>query len=189
MVPIKQGVLAGGVWQAAMVSDLIVRPRTDADVDALVAILRFTHAADAYPMRASNVRAGWLYDESFERAWVAESTGSPVGHIAVVRGHDNAAVSAALRRPASEILGITRLFVGPAARGLGAASALMDVADEYAASVALPLALDVLDESTAAIALYERRGWTRVWTGPAEWVTPDGTHPLVHEYVAPLSRG
>ena len=48
----------------------------------------------------------------------------------------------------------------------------------YAAEHGLGLALDVTDENrSAAIALYERRGWQPAGLHPAGWMTPDGTRP------------
>jgi ribosomal-protein-alanine N-acetyltransferase len=162
-----------------------VRPRKEEDLAALVAILEETHVTDGYPMWEEHASRDWLFDPGFETAWVAVAGDTVVGHIAVKRGFDSAAIERGLGRPAADILGITRLFVGSAARGLGAASALMDVVDAYAASLSLGLALDVVDGSTSAIALYERRGWTRVLTESATWFAPDGSHPIVHLYVAP----
>jgi ribosomal protein S18 acetylase RimI-like enzyme len=165
-----------------------VRARQDSDVDALVAILAETHERDSYPMRASNVAPSFLVDAGFEAAWVATVDEVVVGHIAVHSGIDQRDVSAALDLTPDRILGITRLFVGSAARGLGAAQRLMDVADQYAATNDFGLALDVVDGSTAAIALYEGRGWKRVATENAEWSAPDGSHPVVHFYVTPVDK-
>jgi GNAT superfamily N-acetyltransferase len=169
-----------------MATKVQVRPREEDDADALVALLVDAHAADGYPMRKSNVRREWLYDDAFERSWVALAGDVVVGHLALQRGFEG--FEAATGRPAAETLGVTRLFVGSAARGLGAASALLDVADDYAASVVSPLVLDVVDGSTAAIGLYERRGWRRIGTQPADWLAPDGTHPIVHLYAAPVDK-
>jgi ribosomal-protein-alanine N-acetyltransferase len=162
-----------------------VRPRKEEDLAALVAILEETHVTDGYPMWEEHASGDWLFDPGFETAWVALAGDAVVGHIAVKRGFDSAAIERELGRRAADILGITRLFVGSGARGLGAASALMDVVDTYAASLGLGLALEVVDGSTSAIALYERRGWRRVATESATWFAPDGSNPTVHLYVAP----
>ncbi len=40
----------------------------------------------------------------------------------------------------------------------------------------------VADERSSAIALYERTGWRRVDTYPADWTTPDGAPVSLHHY-------
>lgn len=164
-----------------------IRARTESDADPLVAVLAEVHLSDAYPMMPTHVSREWLFDPGFEAAWVAEIDGAPVGHIAVKCGYGGVAIERASGRPTAEMLGITRFFVGKAGRGTGAASALLDAVDDFAAERGLGLALDVVDFNAAAIALYERRGWTRVGSEVAQWFGPDGPHPTVHLYIGPRS--
>ncbi|WP_053386606.1 GNAT family N-acetyltransferase [Leucobacter japonicus] len=68
-----------------------------------------------------------------------------------------------LRAPRSGISELTRLWADPAARGRGVASALVDTAATHARSIGtLALRLSVWEWRSPAIALYERRGFTRV---------------------------
>jgi ribosomal protein S18 acetylase RimI-like enzyme len=48
----------------------------------------------------------------------------------------------------------------------------------------LRLSLEVLDHDRGAIALYERQGWRRVATVPAEWARAGGGQTLLY-YIAP----
>jgi GNAT superfamily N-acetyltransferase len=160
-----------------------IRSRTDGDADALVTVLAQVHESDQYPMMAEHVSHDWLYDAGFAAAWVAEVDGAVVGHIAVTSGYGGADFEAALGRPTAQTLGITRFFVGAVGRGSGAASALLDVVDEYANTLDMALALDVIEVNTAAIRLYEHRGWRRIGSHAADWFGPDGPHPTVFLYV------
>lgn len=162
---------------------VVIRPRTDDDADALVAILALVHVSDAYPMMAEHVSGDWLYDAGFAAAWVAEVDGCVAGHIAVAPGYGGSEIEAATGRPAAQTLGITRFFVGPEGRGTGAASALLDTVDQYAATHDLALALDVIDVNQSAIRLYERRGWRRIGAHQTDWFGADGPHPTVFVYV------
>jgi GNAT superfamily N-acetyltransferase len=162
---------------------LTIRPRADDDADALVTLLAEVHRSDAYPMMAEHVSRDWISDTGFAAAWVAEVDGAVVGHIAVTSGYGGPDFEAALGRPTAQTLGITRFFVGAAGRGSGAASALLDVVDEYANARDLALALDVIEVNAAAIRLYERRGWRRIGSHAVDWFGPDGPHPTVFLYV------
>lgn len=44
--------------------------------------------------------------------------------------------------------------------------------------------LDVIEHSGAAIALYERTGWSLVDRRPAGWIMSDGTRPMERIYAA-----
>lgn len=164
-----------------------IRERVDTDAPQLIAALAEVHRSDAYPIADEHVDQSWLYDPSFEMAWVAEVDGQIIGHVALMRGFGAPVVEKSTGRPAAETLGVTRLFVGHAGRGSGAATALLDTVDRYAVRSGLALALDVVDFNTTAVELYERRGWRRVGSYVAQWFGPDGPHPTAHYYVAPYS--
>ncbi|ROS78461.1 GNAT family N-acetyltransferase [Cellulomonas sp. PhB143] len=149
-----------------------VRRRAADDVDPLVAVLAQVQALDAYPVRPGNVRAQWVLGDAHTHAhaWVAELDGAVVGHVALApRGAQEAEV--------------TRFFVGPAARGTGCATALLDVAEAAAAGAGDRLVLTVVAHNLDAVRLYERRGWRRVRTYRAEWFGPGGPWPQAHDYV------
>jgi ribosomal-protein-alanine N-acetyltransferase len=147
---------------------LVIRSRTDVDLDALLAVLRESHRTDGYPLMAKHVTTGWLTEKG-DPAWVAQLDGAVVGH---------AALSGV---PGAE-LELARLFVSGTSRGNGVAAALVETAERFAASTGSTLALEVLDHNTAAIRLYERRGWVRTGSEPADWFGPEGPAPLVHFY-------
>ncbi|PJJ71384.1 acetyltransferase (GNAT) family protein [Diaminobutyricimonas aerilata] len=153
-----------------------IRPRRDGDAQALLQALADSHARDRYPLRPGSVRWSWITEPAGGPNWVAEAHGRAVGHLALTA--DGPAVS-------GDALSVTRFFVASSARGTGSGSALLATAETYARETGVPLVLDVLDGSDAAIRLYEKRGWTRVDTIRADWTGPDGTHPLLHLYRAP----
>jgi ribosomal-protein-alanine N-acetyltransferase len=148
---------------------LSIRPRTHGDLDALIPVLQESHLTDSYPVMSEHVSAAWLTEKG-DPAWVAELDGIVVGHAAVAGEHPNP-------------LELTRLFVASPARGFGAASALLDTVEKYAASVGRQLYLEVLEHNSAAMKLYERRGWRRTSSERVDWFGPDGPHPVVHRYV------
>jgi predicted N-acetyltransferase YhbS len=77
---------------------------------------------------------------------------------------------------------VSRLFVVPAARRQGVASALLEAAMRSAAANDLDLFLEVTDHLRAARALYERTGFRHISTAQADWTTPDGRPVTLHRY-------
>lgn len=147
-----------------------VRPRTVADGDALLAVLRLVHEHDGYPLHAVHLTTDWLYD-GIDHAWVAERDGRLLGHAAVV--------------PADGLLALTRFFVARDARGSGAGSALLDVVEAWADERSAGLVLDVVEHNTDAMAMYERRGWVRTGQVEARWVGGSGPWPTAFVYARP----
>ncbi|NUR89366.1 MAG: GNAT family N-acetyltransferase [Nonomuraea sp.] len=141
----------------------MIRPRTDADLDACVAALRQVQAADRYPVHWPDDPRAFLTPAALTGAWIAVEDGSVLGHVGLA-GRE-----------------VTRLFVTPAARGRGLAVRLLDTVSGAAG----PLELEVSDEGKAAIALYERAGWRRVGSERADWRDSTGEPALVHRYVSP----
>ncbi|MFC4944370.1 GNAT family N-acetyltransferase [Pseudonocardia sp. GCM10023141] len=152
---------------------MIVRPRQPDDLTACRAVLHGVHLADAYPMRWPADPAGWLLRDGLDTAWVGELAGVIAGHIAL--------------RPITDTTAeIVRLFVGPSARGSGLGRALLDAAAAHAAGTGLRAVLDVVD-GTGAVAFYEAAGWEFTTIEPALWTAPDGHHPLLRRYAAPVA--
>jgi GNAT superfamily N-acetyltransferase len=172
------------VVDSGATSRFIVRERRDSDAAALVPALVEVHRLDGYPILERHASGEWLFGGA-ERAWVAEADGIPVAHVSVVRDFTAPGLETSVPPGSPTILGLARLFVAPAGRGLGAASALIAHVEEYAAETGLPLALEVVEHNTAAIALYERRGWTRVGSYSTDWFGDEGPHPVAHVYLAP----
>jgi GNAT superfamily N-acetyltransferase len=150
-----------------------VRARQDADLPVLVHALRAVHERDGYPVRWHEPAADWLTPLGTVGAWVGLLEASPVAH-AVLEEHETGLV-------------VGRLFVGPAARGRGLAGLLLEAAESEARHRGQPLSLEVQVRATAAIALYERRGWRRTDTHQAGWTELDGTPAIAYRYAAPRS--
>jgi GNAT superfamily N-acetyltransferase len=72
---------------------------------------------------------------------------------------------AATGRSPDRLTVMSRFFVTLSARGAGAGLALMDGARAYARQHGRQLVLEVADHSHAALAFYERHGWSEVGSG------------------------
>lgn len=160
---------------------MMVRERRPADVAGCVAALREVHEADRYPTAWPADPAAWLDPAGTTAAWVAELDGAVVGHVCVAPAPDTT-VAARTGVPAAGLVAVKRLFTTPSARGRGVAAALVAVAAAHAGD---GVWLDVVD-GEPAVAFYERLGWRRVGTRPADWVAQDGRRRTVHLYVAPV---
>src|SRR5580693_5756862 len=163
-----------------------IRPRAPEDMPECVAVLRRVHETDGYPSRWPRDPAGWLTPAGLEAAWVAVAGDSIAGHAALVRGVNASCVLHATGRDAGELGEVARLFIDPAARRAGHARELLEIVTGHAVARGLQPVLDVVDDSLAAIALYEEAGWQLVGTEMATWVTPAGIRPKVRWYVGPM---
>ncbi len=61
----------------------------------------------------------------------------------------------------------------------------MAAAREWTDRRGMQLMLDVVDDDSPAISLYERLGWSLVDRRDADWVTPEGRRHQVRIYLAP----
>ncbi|MGW7576216.1 GNAT family N-acetyltransferase [Streptomyces sp. NPDC054765] len=145
----------------------MIRKRRDTDLNACVALLAEVHTHSGYPHHWPDDPARWLTPDGLTAAWVAEAHGTVVGH-------------AALCGPE-----VSRLCVAPAARGAGLGGQLLHTAEAEAAVRGLRPVLEVKATDTAALALYERLGWTRRATERQEWGA--GEVVTVHRYEAPVA--
>jgi GNAT superfamily N-acetyltransferase len=167
----------------------VVRPKEPADAAACIAGLAETHAADRYPMVWPDDPAGWLQPTSTLAAWVAaagDTEATIAGHVVLRHaiGHVDAPAFAAATGLAEADHGlIARLWVTPTWQGRGLGRRLLGAAVDEARHRGLHPVLDVMAESTAAIALYESLGWTNVGSRP--FTFSDGTVWPMHYYVAP----
>ncbi len=140
-----------------------IRARRATDLDACVATLRAVHQADAYPMNWPADPRAWLDPPGTRAAWVAVDGETVAGH--------------ALLTTEGEL---SRLFVSLRRRGSGIAQALIGTAR---AANGGPLFLEVANE--AAIAFYERTGWTHTGSMTAGWTAPDGSPVTLRRYALP----
>jgi GNAT superfamily N-acetyltransferase len=164
-----------------------IRPRAPEDMPECVAVLRRVHEMNGYPSRWPRDPAGWLTPTGLEAAWVAVDDDSIVGQAVLVRGVNTSCLMRATGRDASELGLVARLYVDPAARRAGRARALLETATSYAVAHGLQPVLDVVDDSQAAIALYEGAGWQLAGKEMATWTTPAGIRPKVRWYVWPMA--
>ncbi|MGH3220732.1 MAG: GNAT family N-acetyltransferase [Streptosporangiaceae bacterium] len=154
-----------------------------------VAVLRRVHEMNGYPSRWPRDPASWLTPADLEGAWVAVDGDLIVGQAVLVRGVNTRCLLRATGRDPSELGLVARLFVDPAARRAGRARDLLETATVYAVAHGLQPVLDVVDDSLAAIALYEGAGWQLAGTELATWTTPAGIRPKVRWYVGPSQGG
>ncbi|GGU74151.1 hypothetical protein GCM10010211_45000 [Streptomyces albospinus] len=149
----------------------MIRRRNDVDLDACVAVLAEVHTRSGYPHHWPAEPARWLTPDGLTAAWVAEVDGAVAGHVALCGGE------------------VSRLYVSPAAHGSGLGARLLATVEAEAAARGLRLVLEVKITNTAAVALYERRGWARRGTERQEWTVGGAAGAVevveVHRYEAP----
>ncbi|NYI08253.1 GNAT family N-acetyltransferase [Allostreptomyces psammosilenae] len=167
----------------------VIRHRAEHHLDACVDLLAEVHERDGYPRRWPADPAGWLTHPALLAAWVAESDGVPVGHVALCCATDADAAPPLWARqsgtPAEGAGVVSRLFVAPRARGQGVGTRLVAAVVRGARERGLHPVLEVLDSDTAATALYERLGWQRLATVRRRWGT--GETVTVHCYAGPAA--
>ena len=144
---------------------LTVRKRRPEDLEQCVRVLREVRLDNGYPMKWPSDPEAWLDRPEFDQAWVAvSSSGGIVGHVAVQNGRE-----------------VTRLFVAPAARRLGVATAMLDHISIWAGG---RLILNVIDRpDSPAVSFYEGTGWRYTRTTTADWTGPRGEAVRLRHYV------
>jgi GNAT superfamily N-acetyltransferase len=146
-------------------SEMIVRRRTEVDLDACVEITLAIYELDRYPVSLPPDMRGFLAWPGAYAAWVAEQSGQIVGHVAL---HPRTSfpvlerAGQALGQPLENLAVVARLFVAPSARRGGVAQRLLEVAADEAVTRGLWPVLDVATTLVAAIRLYDACGWTCV---------------------------
>jgi ribosomal protein S18 acetylase RimI-like enzyme len=153
---------------------VVVRRRTDGDLDALEQLTGRVRATDDYPtyLPGDDYRR-FLTRPAQLAAWVAELEGRICGHVAL-----NPEASPAVMRVLRDagIVGdvgvVARLLVDPDARRRGVARELLQTARAEAVSRRRAAVLDVVESAHAAIAMYRGAGWVEV--GRTSVVLPDG---------------
>ncbi len=160
-------------------TDVVVRPRTEADLPALTTVLAAQQPLSRYPLR-------WPLPFPVERfvarevdlaAWVAELDGRPVGHVSVQR-LDDVFTPGRLGEEWSRAHGLTAdrlgilgtLFVDATARRRGVGRLLHDTALVWLRDRGLAPCLDVVPVHAAAVVMYERLGWVEVARVRPSWL-------------------
>ncbi len=165
---------------------MTVRPRTATDLPVLVGILEAQRPTSGYPVRwPLPFPAEEFIARSTElAAWVAVDPAredAVVGHVAltdVAPGWEADGWGAGTGLPASALAAVSVLFVDPAATGRGVGSTLLATAVERARGLGRTPVLDVVSESSRAVALYARHGWQVVGRARPPWL-PSDREPLL----------
>lgn len=144
--------------------------RADDDLPGVVRVLRRVHERDGYPARWPADPAGWLTPAAAVDAWVAIANGVLVGHALLELGP-----------PGEGHVG--RLFTAVDSRGAGVGVRLLDTVVAAARARDLRPVLTVDTAAQRPIGLYERAGWVRTDTYPANWTRGDGSPVELHRYV------
>lgn len=127
--------------------------------------MRQTHEVDGYPRYWPHRPERFLTPEQETDAWVAQLDGTVVGHVALHDARDHPTLPAAQRAtglPADRLAVVARLMVSPAVQGRGVGRDLLAAAVDQAQRSRRRPVLDVVQESVAAIAFYEKAGWIRL---------------------------
>jgi len=167
--------------------DVVIRPRENADLPQLAAVLVLVHAKDGYPVEGVADPQSWLTPPRQVAAWTALHADRPIGQISLTSATENDDAAILWHRATggdiSQLVIPVRLFVDPAHRGVGAGALLMLAAHNYASSHKLAMAFDVMLKDQAAIQLYEAAGSRRI--GVIEHHHSDGKTEPAAVYVAP----
>ncbi|MFC1439774.1 GNAT family N-acetyltransferase [Streptacidiphilus sp. N1-10] len=147
--------------------NVVVRPRGESDIPQAAAGLVKVHSTDGYPVEGVSQPEAWLTPPGMLNAWVAEISGSIVGHVAVSSptGEDAVSMWLDLSHESEDKVGVlARLFVVREARRRAVGESLVLAVMDYARSDGIRLVLDVMVKDSSAIRLYERLGWIRLGT-------------------------
>ncbi|MGC9410738.1 N-acetyltransferase family protein [Streptomyces sp. DZ1-3] len=142
-----------------------VRPFSDDDLTGAAEALVEVHETDGYPVEGVDDPEAWIKSEDVLAAWVAESDGRIVGHVAVMKPQGEAAADLWVKQSGDDMghVGVlARLFVVQSARKQAAGRHLMEAAASHARDHGLRLVLDVMVKDASAIRLYERLGWRKI---------------------------
>jgi GNAT superfamily N-acetyltransferase len=167
---------------------MTIRIRRQDDIGKCVELLARIHAADGYPLLWPTDPHAWLTPAHFLCAWVAAVERNVMGHVVLCSAVGDEAAplwSTASGLPPECLAVVAKLFVAPSARGRGAGAALLAHACAEAHLRDLRPALEVLKHNQSAIALYERVGWRRIASVPADWARTGDGQAMLHYYLAP----
>ena len=143
---------------------MVVRRRTDVDLDALAQVVARVRAADDYPTYLPGDDYGrFLTRPEPLEAWVSEWNSDICGHVVLNTqpspGAEQVLHDAGIVGPLGAI---ARLLVDPDIRGRGIGRALLQTARSEAGIQHRTPVLEVVESSHAAIALYRRSGWVEL---------------------------
>lgn len=165
---------------------VIIRPFENADLADTASALIQVHTTDGYPVEGVDHPEAWLRSADVIAAWVGELDGSIVGHVAIMRPHEEDAASLWMQQSgdgADQVGVLARLFVIKEARKHAVGERLMQAAMSYGSEHGLRLVLDVMTKDAAAIRLYERLGWREIGRAPHHYGNGQSIDAVL--YVAP----
>ena len=141
-----------------------LRVRRDDDLDSCQRLAQAVHEFDGYPPRLADDLRLFVSAPEALGAWVVESDGDIVGHVALQRKSSGAVMALASDATGwapDRLCVVARLLVLPTERRKGLGSSLLGVAAEAGRSGARWPVLDVAIHFKPAIRLYEKSGWVR----------------------------
>lgn len=150
-----------GLLRGVRILSILVRGRSDDDLDRCVEIARAVRQLDGYPPYLPGDLRSFIVSSAIG-AWVAELDGEVVGHVALHRRSSPpvmALASAATGQPPGRLGVVARLAVAPETRRRGVGGALLAAAASAAVRRGLSPVLDVAKQFGAAVSLYGRCGW------------------------------
>jgi GNAT superfamily N-acetyltransferase len=165
---------------------MLIRPRTDADVDNCLRLAEVVRIADGYPAHVAGSLRDFLVSRDALAAWVAEVGGELVGHVALHSRSTDAVLALASERlgqPMDRLGVIARLLVAADARRQGIGGSLLRTATDEALARGLWPILDVVTSHRLAIRMYEASGWERA--GVVTSKLRDGTELEEIVYLGP----
>jgi GNAT superfamily N-acetyltransferase len=165
---------------------VLIRRRSDADVESLCDLIRLVHATDGYPTVLQEPVSTFVVTANCLAAWVCELETAMIGHVALhTIWSDEVAdlATSSLLRGRQSFASVSRLFIDPACRRHGLGEQLLSIATNEAHRRGLWPVLDVVTTYAPAIALYERCGWTRL--GTIAHPMSDGRLIDEHVYASP----
>lgn len=131
------------------------RTACEADLDAIVGLMRRYYAEDAYAFAEDEARQAALaliHDERLGRLWVAEVEGRVVGYLAVTLGFS-------LKYRGVDAF-FDELYIAEGSRGRGLGTDALATAERYCRSRGVKaIHLEVERHRTAALAIYRRAGF------------------------------
>lgn len=152
--------------RAAMLCAVLVRQRRPPDEPECISLLIQVHQSDGYPLYLAADQVPSFFLSPFEvGAWVAESRGSIVGHVALHWYRTDPTLLAVQRETGAsggDLVKVSRLFVAPSQRRSGTGRLLLRYAEQQARARDQRAVLDVGQTLHAAVALYESEGWSRI---------------------------
>ncbi len=162
------------------VGDVRIRARESADLPGLATALLAQQSETRYPFRDPLPVAveDFLHAREAAKAWTAELTGQPVGHVCrtgPVSGFPAADVLNGVCAQAhgcdpSELAWVSTLFVAAEVRGLGIGRRLMQVVVNDALRSGVCPCLEVLPTHPAAVSLYLATGWRVAHRMRPDWL-------------------